>query len=169
MTDGVDDRASGDGGAATAHPRVELLRVDPRLLEVVASLFWAAFPARRLGRAAPDADGRVPLLVDAALDDGERGRWARALDALLTREAAAGAYLREVRDRAGRRHELALPVAPDAYAGGAWLVGPFADGAAADRWAADRLARPWVHDAVPHAGATYADVFVGDPDATVGG
>lgn len=148
-------------------PRVELVRVDARLLDLVASLFWATFPGRRLGRSAPDADGRVPLRVDAALGAGENERWRRALDALLEHRAASGAFLREVRDRAGRRLELALPVAPDRYSGGAWLVGPFADADAAAAWAAARLAPPWVHDVVDHAGATYADVFPGDPDAVV--
>lgn len=145
-------------------PGVELLRVDPRLVDVVASLFWATFPQRELGKAPIDRDGRVPLAVRAPLDAREAQRWRAALDALLRDRAGAGAFLREVRDRDGRRDELALPVAPDAYAGGAWLVGPFATDAAADAWAARRLERPWVHDVIDHAGARYADVFRGDPD-----
>ena len=56
-----------------------------------------------------------------------------------------------------------MPIAPEAYAGGAWLVGPFATEAEADAWAARRLEAPWVHDVVEHAGAPYADVFLGDP------
>ncbi|MFN2321868.1 MAG: hypothetical protein ABR510_02775 [Trueperaceae bacterium] len=146
-------------------PQVELLRVDPRLEDVAASLFWAAFPHRRLGKAAADRDGRVPFLVDAALDAREDERWRAALDALLRERATAGAFVREVRDRDGRREELALPVAPEAYAGGAWLVGPFPTEAAADAWAARVLQRPWVHDVVVHVGAPHADVFRGDPDA----
>jgi len=149
-------------------PDVELLRVDPRLEDLAASLFWATFPHRRLGKAPADRDGRVPLLLDAPLDPREDVRWRGALDALLRDRAASGAFVREVRDRAGCREELALPVAPVAYAGGSWLVGPFATEGAADAWAAQRLARPWVHDVVAHAGAHYADVFLGDPDATVG-
>ncbi len=150
---------------ATGLPGVELLRVDPRLEDVAASLFWATFPDRRLAKAAADRDGRVPLLIDAALGAREDERWRRALDALLRDRAGAGAFVREVRDRDGRREELALPVAPEAYAGGSWLVGPFATEAAADGWAARALERPWVHDVVAHAGAHYADVFRGDPDA----
>ena len=146
-------------------PDVELLRVDRRLEDLAASLFWATFPHRRLGKAPADRDGRIPLLIDAALDAREDERWRGALDALLHDRAGAGAFVREVRDRDGRREELALPVAAEAYAGGAWLVGPFATAAAADAWAAGRLERPWVHDVVAHAGAHYADVFVGDPDA----
>jgi hypothetical protein len=151
-------------------PTVELLRVDPRLEAVVTSLFWATFPERRLGRAAADTDGRLPLTIDRPLADEETARWRRALDELLRQRFAreGGAYLREVRDRAGRREELALPVAPEAYAGGAWLVGPFPDAAAAAAWARERLAPPWVHDAIAHGNATFADVFVGDPDGAGG-
>jgi hypothetical protein len=146
-------------------PTVELLRVDPRLEELAASLFWASFPRRRLGKAPADRDGRVPLLIDTPLGAQEGARWRRALDALLRDRATSGVFAREVRDREGRREELALPVTPDAYAGGAWLVGPFPTDAAADAWASGRLERPWVHDVVEHAGAHYADVFLGDPDA----
>lgn len=145
-------------------PGVELLRVDPRLEQLAASLFWATFPARRLGKAPADRDGRVPFLVDAPLDARADERWRHALAALLRDRADSGAFVREVRDRDGRREELALPVGPDAYAGGAWLVGPFASDAAADAWAAHRLERPWVHDVVAHGGARFADVFLGDPD-----
>jgi hypothetical protein len=148
-------------------PAFEVLRVDPRLLEVACSLFWASFPGRRLGRGGPDRDGRVLLTTDPPWTTEERERWRSGLDRLLRQPfaAAAGAYLREVRDRAGRRDELALPVAPEAYRGGAWLVGPFRDAAAADAWAASTLLRPWLHD-VHHDGPhVYADVFVGDPEA----
>lgn len=150
-----------------APPHLELLRIDPRLADLVASLFWATFPHRRLGRTGPDRDGRLVLLVDGALDGGEAARWVQALDALLRQggRVAASALLREVHDRDGRRLELLLPVAPEAYAGGAWLVGPFAGPDAADAWAADALRPPWVHDVIEHAGAAHADVFVGDPDA----
>ena len=146
-------------------PGVELLRVDPRLEVLAASLFWATCPDRRVGTAPADRDGRVPLLIDAPLAAREVERWRAALDALLRDRADSGAFVREVRDRDGRREELALPVAPEAYAGGAWLVGPFPTEAAADAWAAGRLEHPWVHDVVAHAGAHYADVFPGDPDA----
>lgn len=148
---------------------IELLRVDPRLLELVASLFWAAFPRRRLLRVGEDRDGRVTLAVEAPWGEADGLRWRGALDDLLRQPFArcGGAILREVGDRAGRRWELMAPRAPDAYGGGAWLVGPFRDEAAADAWAAARLVRPWVHDVVPHAGGWYADVFIGDPD--VGG
>jgi hypothetical protein len=155
---------SGPGASAVDPPTVELLRVDPRLLDVVTSLFWATFPNRRLGRGEDDADGRVPLLVDAELTAHEGPRWQRALDALLRQPFAAdrGAYQREVRDGRGRRLELALPVAPDAYRGGAWLVGPFATVDEAHAWAAEAVHDPWVHDVVDHAGSVHADVFLGE-------
>lgn len=151
--------------AGAGLPAVELLRVDPRLEDLAASLFWATFPHRRLGKAPADRDGRVPLLIDAPLEAQEHQRWRGALDALLRDRVASGAFVREVHDRDGRREELALPVAAEAYEGGAWLVGPFATEAAADAWAERRLARPWVHDVVAHAHAHFADVFLGDPDA----
>ncbi|MFO8150419.1 MAG: hypothetical protein R6T93_08985 [Trueperaceae bacterium] len=157
----------GEAGAPDALPALEVLRVDPRLLDVVASLFWATFPDRRLGRADPDADGRVALSTDAPWPPAAAERWRAALDELLRQPfaRAGGAYLREVRDRAGRRDELALPVSPDAYGGGAWLVGPFPDEAAADEWAGRALRPPWVHDLHRYADDWYADVFLGDPQA----
>jgi hypothetical protein len=164
----ADDPAGGaphDGPADP--PTLEVLRVDPRLLEVTGSLFWATFPGRRLGRAGPDRDGRVLLTTDPPWTAESRERWLAALDRLLQQPfaRAGSAYLREVHDRSGRRDELGLPVAPEAYRGGATLVGPFADAAAADAWAAGALRRPWVHD-VHHDGPhVYADVFIGDPEA----
>jgi hypothetical protein len=164
----ADDSGQGAGHEAPPDPpKLEVLRVDPRLLDVTPSLFWATFPGRRLGRAEPDRDGRMPLTTDPPWPAEARERWRSALDRLLQQPFAqtAGAYLREVRDRSGRRDELALPVAPEAYRGGAWLVGPFVDGVAADGWAAGALRRPWVHDVHHHGGRVYADVFIGDPDA----
>jgi hypothetical protein len=75
---------------------------------------------------------------------GARALAVAALDRLLQQPpaGAAGAYLREVRDRRGRRDELALPVAPGDYRGGAWLVGPFESAGAADAWAATACGRP---------------------------
>jgi len=156
---------SGESAASDAPPAFEILRVDPRLIEVVASLFWATFPDRRLGRSEPDADGRVALRTDAPWPPAVAERWRSALEELLRQPFArsGGAYLREVRDRAGRRDELALPVPPDAYRGGAWLVGPFRDEAAADAWAGHTLRPPWVGDVHRHGDDWYADVFLGDP------
>ncbi len=149
---------------ATDPPSVELLRVDPRLLDVVTRLFWATFPSRRLGRGDHDEDGLVPLLVDSVLSAREGPRWQRAIDTLLQQPFAtdAGAYAREVRDGRGRRFELALPVAPDAYRGGALVVGPFVDTAAAHAWAAEHVHDPWVHDVIDHAGGVHVDVFLGE-------
>jgi alanine-glyoxylate transaminase / serine-glyoxylate transaminase / serine-pyruvate transaminase len=149
-----------------ADPDQEVLRVDPRLLDVAASLFFATFPTRRLGRGDLDRDGRVPLATDPPWPAASRERWWRALEELLRQPfaASAGAYLREVRDGAGRRDELALPVAPAAFRGGAWLVGPFEDEAAAAAWARAVVRPPWVHDLHTQEGASYVDVFVGDPD-----
>jgi len=169
MTDGADGgspHGPGRASGAPVLPDVEVLHVDPRLLDTVASLFWATFPERRLGRGKADADGRVPLTTDAPWPPTAAERWRGALDALLRQPfaRAGGAYLREVSDRAGRRDELALPVAPGDYGGGAWLVGPFADEGAADAWAGRALRPPWVHDVHRHGDSWYADVFVGDPD-----
>ena len=162
------DPGDGVGRAdASPPPGVEVLRADPRLVDLAASLFWATFPDRRLGQATVDGDGRVPLTTDAPWSAQARERWLTALDRLLQQPVAnaAGAYLREVRDRRGRRDELALPVSPGAYRGGAWLVGPFVDATDVDAWAATTLRPPWVHDAHGQGRAWYADVFSGDPGA----
>jgi hypothetical protein len=144
---------------------VELLRVDPALKPLAAALFFAALPERRLGAAPLDRDGRIPLLVDRPLTPTEQSRWQRALERLLAEPQAAGAILREVTDRRGRRSELLHPTPPDRYRGGATLVGPFPDADAADAWGRAALRPPWVHDVVDHDGALLVDVFVGDPDA----
>jgi hypothetical protein len=167
---GTGDRAQRANGAADdapPAPAAEVLRVDPRLLDVVVSLFWATFPGRRLARADPDDDGRVALRTDPPWTAAARERWLMAVDRLLQQPfaRAGGAYAREVRDRRGRRDELALPVDPASYRGGAWLVGPFPEEAAADAWAIATLRPPWVHDVHGHGGAWFADVFIGDPDA----
>jgi hypothetical protein len=162
------DGATDDGAnAVPPAPAVEVLRVDPRLLDLVVSLFWATFPDRRLARAEADDDGRVALHTDPPWTAAARERWLAAIDRLLQQPfaRASGAYAREVRDRRGRRDELALPVDPPSYRGGAWLVGPFPDVAAADAWGIATLRPPWVHDVHDHGGATFADVFIGDPDA----
>lgn len=153
--------------AAAAAPSIEVLRVDPRLLDVTVSLFWATFPERRLGRAEEDRDGRVPLATDPPWTAATRERWWRALEELLRQPfaVAGGAYLREVRDGAGRRDELALPVAPADYRGGAWLVGPFEAESAAAGWSRAVVRPPWIHDLQAHGDAWFADVFIGDPDA----
>jgi len=97
-TGGGAQRANGspDDGATAVPPApaVEVLRVDPRLLDVVASLFWATFPDRRLRRSDVDDDGRVPLSTDVPWTAAARERWLAALDGLLQQPfaRAAGAY-----------------------------------------------------------------------------
>lgn len=150
------------GGAAA----LEIGRLDPRLLPTLTALFGATFPWRAAWLTEADSDGRHSLCVDPPWSFADRQRWQRALDLLLEQPFARdqGVYLREVRDRRGTRTEMAYPMPPENYSGGAWLVGPFPSAAAADAWATEALAPGWVHDHHEHAGRNFADVFFGDPD-----
>jgi hypothetical protein len=143
---------------------VELLRVDPDLLEVTAQLLWVAAPGREVMRGEIDDAGLVRLLVDAPLSEREARGFESGLAALLTEPWAreAGTYLREVRDRAGRRRELATPTAPAAWQGRPSMVGPFGDEGAARAWSLEHVVPPLVGDVLPHAGRLYVDVFEGD-------
>jgi hypothetical protein len=155
--DGADD------GGPTPVP---LLRAHPALVETVAQLLWAAAPQAQLMRDDPDDAGLVPLYLRAPLQAAESGAFERGLDALLTeaRERRRGTYLREVRDLRGRRRELGVPVAPDAWSGTAVMVGPFAHEAEATAWLQRGLGPGWLGDTLPHAGAWYVDVFLGDDE-----
>jgi len=145
---------------------VPLLRAHPGLVDTVAQLLWAAAPQAQLMHDDPDDGGLVPLYLRAPLQAGESAAFERGLDALLVEpgERRRGTYLREVRDMRGRRRELGVPVAPDAWSGSAVMVGPFADESAASAWRQRALGPGWLGDALPHAGAWYVDVFRGDDD-----
>jgi len=148
---------------------VEIARIDRRLFNLISDLFAATFPGRPAELGEADSDGRHPLTVAPPWSLRDRERWNGALQLLLEQASAreSGAYVREVRDRAGARLEVALPLTPAEYRSGAWLVGPFDDADAVDRWARGALARGWVHDLHEHAGRCYADVFCGDPEAAL--
>ena len=146
---------------------VALLRTHPDLLQTVAQLLWAAAPEAELMHDDPDDAGLVPLYLRAPLREPQQAAFERGLDALLAEpsERRRGTYLREVRDLRGRRRELGVPVAPDAWQGGAVLVGPFPDEAAAEAWRERTVTPPWLGDPLPHAGAWYVDVFDGEGEA----
>lgn len=147
-------------------PPSPLLRTHPSLVDTVAQLLWAAAPQAQLLRDEADAAGLVPLYLRAPLDPAAEAAFERGLDALLREpsERARGTYLREVRDLRGRRRELGVPVAPEAWHGVAGLIGPFEDEAAARAWLEQGLPPGWLGDALPHAGAWYVDTFQGDEE-----
>jgi hypothetical protein len=163
--------AAPDATADDGPTPVPLLRTHPALLETVAQLLWAAAPDAQLMHDDPDDAGLVPLYLRAPLRSAEGAAFERGLDALLAEsgERRRGTYLREVRDLRGRRRELGVPVAPDAWSGTVVMVGPFADESAASAWLQRALGPGWLGDALPHAGAWYVDVFRGDDDAALAG
>jgi hypothetical protein len=144
---------------------VELLRVHPELVDVVAQLLWVAAQSATLGRAPPDDSGLVPLVLARPLDPSAAAAFEAGLDALLAEASFRdrGVYLRELRDRRGARRELSLPTAPEGWGGAVTMVGPFQDEGAATQWRAG-LAPPLVGDVVEHVGRWYVDVFVGEAD-----
>lgn len=146
---------------------VELLRVHPELVDVVAQLLWVAAPSATLGRAPPDDSGLVPLVLARRLDPRAAAAFEAGLDALLAEPSVRdrGVYLRELRDRRGARRELSLPTSPQHWGGAITMVGPFQDEGAATQWRA-RVAPPLVGDVVEHDGRWYVDVFIGEADAS---
>ena len=141
-----------------------LLRVEADLVETVGQLVWVAAPEAEVMRDEVDEAGLVPLYVRPGLTPAQAAAFERGLEALLDEvdQKARGTYLREVSDVRGRRRELGVPVAPGAWAGRPGMVGPFQDEAQARAWQASSLPAGWLSDTIPHAGAWYVDVFVGD-------
>ncbi len=157
----------GRGGAEHAEAPVELLRVHPELLDVVAQLVWVAAPSTELLRDdAHDASGLVVLHARAPLSEAQAAAFERGLDALLREpsEQRRGTYLREVHDLRGRRRELGVPIPPSAWDERAGLVGPFADEAEAHAWQARTLPPGWLGDPLPHQGRWFSDVFQADDE-----
>jgi hypothetical protein len=146
-----------------ARAQVEIVRVAPEFLDVVAQIVWVAAPGREVAVAEADGAGLLPVLVDAPLSQREAEAVQAGIDALLREPSvrSRGAYWREVRDAAGTRRELAVPAAPEDWRGEATMVGPFEDEAAAQRWR-ETLPPPLVGDVSVHLGRWYVDVFSGD-------
>lgn len=152
--------------AACAGP---LLRTDARLEGSLSGLVGRFLPEHQLFRLPlvlkqTDTELRIfpPLTRPerAALDD--------ALGAFVSQQQEQGLnqhlFYRIVGERSGERRELAWPTPPERSGGEAGLVGPFADEAAAEAWGRAH-ADPrggMVHDTVPHGGAWFCDLFMGE-------
>ena len=140
----------------------EVLIVTPELAQLAGSMLLAAFPEREVFRMTAGRSER--LLAFPPLENEEVERLDALLAPLVDRAewSSRHAYFRQVDDVRGRRRELGLPVAPEAYRDGDGVVGPFSDREAAEAWGRRRVRPPRVHDAFPMNGGWFCDVFRAD-------
>jgi hypothetical protein len=143
---GANDSGSStdDRDRPTADAR-EVVRASSGVAEVVASLLLALYPRAELYRAGADVER---LILDPAPAADRLERLRSMLFDLAERPEWKARHLvtREVSDSSGARLEALLPVAPERYRGGAFLVGPFATEAQADEWGADHAVATLSYD-----------------------
>ncbi len=150
--------------AACAAP---LLRTDARLEVSLSGLVGRLLPEHQLFR--------LPLVLKQTDTElrifppptrAERNALDDALGSFVQEPTHQKQYLfyRIVGERSGERRELAWPIPPERSGGEAGLVGPFADEAAAEAWGQAHAdpRRGMVHDTVPHGGAWFCDLFMGE-------
>ncbi len=140
-----------------------LVHVSPELADIVTSLLLALFPDRQLYREVVGSEPHGPssLAMAPGIDAAGYEKLKRYIYQLSDRAewSARNALAREVNDRSGTYLELIVPIAPEAYAGGPALVGPFAEEAAADEFGSLHSGPTLSHDTYPTAGGWLADLF----------
>lgn len=144
----------------TAGGFTEALRASPALADVAAQLLGALFPDKRFATA---REGRwLVFRARPALAVAESRRLLAHLHELvdLPQWRREYAVAREVTDVKGRRVEVLVPLAPQAYDGGEALVGPFPDQAAAQEWYGGVQQRALAADTVQVADAWLCDLFM---------
>ena len=144
----VDLEASQDELSPAAR---EVVRASAPVAEVVASLLLALHPHATLYRVGGDLQR---LLLDPPPRTDRLAQLRSLLFELAGRPEWRSRHLvtREVEDRAGRRLEALLPVAPQQYSSGARLVGPLATAALADQWGGDHAVATLSYDVFSLAG-----------------
>ncbi len=143
---------------------VPLVRTDARLASQVSAVLTRLNPHHQLFT--------VPLTLQQTGTELrvfpllQRSEWAAFDDALgaLVGAQAGGLFYRTVGEASGERRELAWPLAPDVWQGGAALVGPFATEAEASAWGQGHAdpRQGFVSDTLPYAGVWLCDVFAGE-------
>ena len=147
--------------AANAAP---LVRTDARLASQVSAVMVQLSPHHQLFTVPLTLQQTdTELRVFPPLQEHE---WAAFDDALgaLVGGRTDGLFYRTVNDAVGERRELAWPLAPDTWAAGAALVGPFSTEAEANEWGRAHAdpRQGLVFDTLPYAGAWLCDVFAGE-------
>jgi hypothetical protein len=136
----------------------EVVRATRDLAPIVESVLLVMFPASTLYRT---GDEPVGLLLEPAPD---RAGLARLKDKLVELAARPEwrrrhAVAREVSDASGTRLEVLTPLAPEDYAGGPRLVGPFATEEEADAWGGDNAVSTLSYDTFFTGEAWLVDLF----------
>lgn len=141
--------------------------VPSALMGEVGVRFYRLFPEHQVFSLAPSPDGQSALLVFPPLDKHELESLGTVLSRMTMEAPYAQSFLfyRVVQDLRGEQHELAFPVAPDAWPGSTGvMVGPFVTQEDADRWGDLHVTgrQGMVFDSVSYAGSWFVDVFVAE-------
>jgi hypothetical protein len=144
----------------------EVCLTSVELAEQVGERLFATFPDRDLFQLPDAVVSRVRLLAFPPLDREEQQRWEDELAALADRWPEGPVYFRVVEDLRGVTRELALPVAPDGWAGEPVVVGPFDDRAAAYAFGRSATADgPLGYDLFTLGSGWICDLFLADDPA----
>jgi hypothetical protein len=141
-----------------------ILEVSPELEPLAGDILLAAFKFHEVFRL--EHPPFVKLLVFPELTEKDLERLDTALAKLpeLPKFKAQHAYFRVVTDKEGEHRQLALPLAPEHWAGQKnVLVGPFTNQGNAEAWG-DETVRPrhLIHDAIQFSGVWLCDVFASE-------
>ena len=143
---------------------VLLVRTDARLApQVNAALAQVAPHAQLFNVPLTNPQTDTELRVFPPLQKLELNAFDDALGMFVSTQPG-GLFYRTVGDILGEHRELAWPLSPQNWQAGTALVGPFSDEAAVNTWGQDHIdpRSGFVFDALPYAGAWYADVFKGE-------
>ncbi|MGL4608360.1 MAG: hypothetical protein ACRCYY_01565 [Trueperaceae bacterium] len=141
-----------------------LLDVSPGLEPLASSTLFAAFKHHEIFKL--EGLYTITLLIFPELSEKELERLDNALSKFITTPShkTTSAYFRIVTDKNGEHRQLALPLRPEAWQGQTnILIGPFQNEVEANAWGNETVrTHNLLHDAIPHAGTWFCDVFVAE-------
>jgi hypothetical protein len=142
----------------------QVLEVSPELEGVASDVFAAAFRYHEVFRLEHPPFVTLLVFPELTAKDLERLDTALAKPPELPKFKAQYAYFRIVTDKEGEHRQLALPLAPERWAGQKnILVGPFANQADAETWGDETVrSHNFIHDAIQYEGSWFCDVFASE-------
>jgi hypothetical protein len=142
----------------------QVLEVSPELEQLASDILGAAFRHHEVFRLEHPPFVTLLIFPDLTAKDLERLDTALAKLPELPKFKAQYAYFRIITDKEGEHRQLALPLAPELWAGQKnVLVGPFNNQGDAEAWG-DETVRPQhlIHDAIQYVGFWLCDVFASE-------